>query len=557
MYEELDAVIRREIECGGLTGLAVGLVRGDELVWTRGYGVADRETNEPVTPSTLFSIQSVTKPVLATALLQQYERGRFQLDEPVAPHLAPIVLQNEWEANSPVTFRGLLTHTAGFPVDLGGGAGGNAATLEDFVAPIAKTVRRPGEDIVYANYGYDIIGLLIERFAGKPFAQALGEQVIEPLGMRSTYISRPPDGVRHARGYYLSAIDGTQHAVPHDYEESSAWPRPAGVLLSTVEDMARFLIAHVSNGMYAGHRVLRPETIAEMHRLHARHGAATNGMGLGFKVDESSCGHVIYHGGDGVGFTVFIAASPQERAGVVLLMNTGRAHTARSVIGNTALRCLTGAAAPPAQQRVHDGAGRIAGRYVSNFWGYIADASEVDGELSIQVVGGGLTAGGERPSVLTPADDGVYRAHGGFFDGFDLAFVFGPHENAVSFAGGLYAFRFDRQGDVPPEDAIDKAADLAGSWSGAVTSPMGPVPIEIEVAESVATVTVLSAQNAAVERVSIGRGHLDGQFDVSVPGLGEFVVYLRLYASGGELRGNAYAQGVFGEIAMPAELARS
>ena len=557
MYDDLDVLIRREMERGRLPGLAIALVDGDEIVWSRGYGCADLESKEPVTPSTVFAIQSVTKSVLATALLQWHERGCFQLDDPVAPHLAPIALTNEWEAESPITFRGLLTHTAGLPVDFGGAAGKDASSLEDFVAAVAKTVRKPGEDIIYANYGYDMIGLFLERFARTPVADALRDQVLAPLEMRSTYAGRPPEAVRPARGYYLSAVDGEHHAVPHDYEEAGAWPRPAGVLLSTVEDVARFLIAHVNGGLYRGRRILREETAAEMHRLHASHGEARNGMGLGFKVDESSRGHFIYHGGDGVGFTALIGACPERRAGVVLLMNAGRAHTARSVIGNAALRCLLGADPPSAPPTLPEDHALLTGRYVSNFWGYVADLTIENGVPSIEVVGGGLLASSERPSVLTQVGAGVYLARDGFFDGFEVNFAFGPDGHATSFAGGLYAFRFDRQGDVPPRDVIDEQADLTGAWAGTTTSPMGPVPVALEVLDGRATVSALSANDAALDAFAAARGRIEGQFDVSVPGLGDFRVFLRLHASDGRLRGNAYAQGAFGEVAMPAELVRA
>lgn len=556
MYDELDVLVRREMERGRLPGLAIALVRDDEIVWSRGYGYADLHTKEPVTPSTVFAIQSVTKPVLATALMQWHERGCFQLDDGVAPQLAPVALTNQWEAESPVTFRGLLTHTAGLPVDFGSAAGRDASSLEDFVAAVAKTVRKPGEEIVYANYGYDMIGLLLERFARKLVADALREQVLDPLEMRSTFAGRPPEGVQPARGYYLSAVDREHHAVPHDYEEAGGRPGPAGVLLSTVEDVARFLIAQVNGGMYRDRRILREETVADMHRLHARHGQARNGMGLGFKVDESSRGRFIYHGGDGVGFTALIGACPERRSAVVLLMNVGRAHTARSVIGNAALRCLLGEGAPSAAPASSEDHELLTGRYVSNVWGYVADLTMEGGVPCIEVVSGWLLASSEPPSLLSKLADDRYLARGGFFDGFELSFAFGDDGKATSFAGGLYAFRFDRQGDVPAAGTVDESADLSGAWSGAVTSPMGPVPVALAISAEGANVSALSANDAALDAFVAERGRLKGQFDVSVPGLGDFRVFLRLHASGGKLRGNAYAQGAFGEVAMPAELRR-
>ena len=554
MYDDLDALIRREIECSGLIGLAIALVRGGETVWSRGYGVVDLETNEAVTPQTRFAIQSVSKPVLATALMQWRDRGRFQLDDPVNQHLAPLVLRDERGAPSTATVRQLLTHTSGLPADLALPPEANVATsLEEFVGIVAQAERPVDADIVYANYGYDIIGLLLERFSGKSYDVCLREQLFEPLAMASTDIFRP--GSIHARGYFRSAIDGEPHAAPE--EPDRGWVRPCGALVSTVEDVARFLALHMSGGIFNGELLLRQETVAEMHRVHARHAGATSGMGLGLKVDESPRGDIIMHGGDGVGYMALLKACPERQAGLVLLMNTGRAHSARSVIGRAAMRLLLGEdesklPAPPLAE-----AERLTGRYHTNFWGYIADLTTIDGAPQIEVVSGGLLAAADRPSTLSKAGDGRYLANEGFFDGFELAFSFGPDGRATSFAGGVYPFRFDRVGDVPPPDVIDEDADVTGGWRGTAESPLGSVPLTLAIVTDGATISALSAHDAPVEAFFSERGRVEGHFEVSLPSLGEFTVFLRLHAAGGMLRGSAIAQGAFGESSMPVELERA
>jgi hypothetical protein len=213
---------------------------------------------------------------------------------------------------------------------------------------------------------------------------------------------------------------------------------------------------------------------------------------------------------------------------------------------------------PPALPPSLEEGDRLAGRYVSNVWGYIADLTLVDGAPQIEVVGGSIAAPDEPPSVLSKVSENVYLAQGGFFDGFELTFAFDGGAHATSFAGGLYAFRFDRQGDAPPPTAVDEDADLVGAWQGTAASPLGLIPLALSIADAQhASVTVLSAHDAAVDAFWTERGRVNGQFDLSVPGVGDFRVFLRLHASGGALRGNAYARGVFGESAMPAELERA
>lgn len=562
MVAQLDELIRREMERSRLAGLAIALVKGDEIVWSGGYGYADLETKTRVEPSTVFSVQSVTKPIVTTALMQWYDRGRFRLDDPVNDHLAPLRVENEWEKTRPVTIRQLLTHTSGLPVELGALTPPETKqSLEELISAVAKTVRPPGEEIVYANWGYDITGYLVGRFAGQPYDAYLREHVLQPLEMSSSAIGAPPEGAIAATGYFLSAIDGEHHA-PEPFGWPTEPPDPAGSLVSTVEDLGRFLIAHLNGGVYSGRRILSEDTIAHMHSLHARAGSSQGGMGLGFRVDHARGRRLICHGGDGATFTALIAAHPDERVGVALLVNQGRAQTARSVIGQAALAALLGEELENERPSsvIEIDWERLTGRYVSNFWGIAASLTVDDGTPSLHVEGGIIsTVEGER-SELVAVGEGTVRGRGGPFDGFELTFEFDPAGQAQRFCGGLYPFCFDRQGDVAPAAArsIDERANLTGGWHGTVSSPVGPVPLSLSVDnEHRATVTVLSAQDAPLKDCCIERGRLSGQVDVTVPGLGNFAVALRLGAVDGALRGHAFARYRFGEVPMRAELERA
>lgn len=558
--DQLDEIIQQEMERARIPGLAIALVRDDEVVWSRGYGYANLESHAPFTPTTVFAIQSVTKTFIATALMQWQERGRFRLDDRVNDHLAPVRIENEWEETDPVTIRGLLTHSAGLPVDAGVAPppdDGDGPALATMVGA-SKTVRRPGEEVVYANGGYDALGLLLERLSGRPWDAELQGAVLEPLGMRSSVAGRPAPEAPVARGYYFSPADGQHHHAPFDYELGS-FTRPCGGLMSTAEDLARFLMAHINGGAYGGQRILQEATVQEMQRLHVPIGASDGGMGLGFRVDRTGGRRLICHGGDGFGATIFIGAYPDERAGVALLINLGRAQVSRAVIANAALRLLVGEEpeAPPDEANPPE-AERIAGRYVSNFWGMTADVTVEDGRLQALVEGGIASLAGQ-PSLLQQLDDRRFRAHGGPFAGLELAFDFGEDGRATSFAGGLYPYTFRRRGDVPPpaDLTVDQSAQLTGRWTGTVASPFGSLPLALTIVDGGATVSVLSAQDAALLECAAESGRVAGEFDVSLAGLGDFRVFLRMNAvPDGRLLGRVYARGAFGEIAMPADLVR-
>ncbi len=561
MFDKLEQLIHSELERSGVPGLAIALVKDEDVVWSHGFGYADLQKKRPVTPSVPFSIQSVTKPVVTTAFMQWHERGRFLLDDPVNNHLIDVQVENEWEASNPVTIRRLLTHTSGLPVDVEAAppTSETAVPLSAYLADVAKTVRPPGADMVYANWGYDLIGLLVGQFADQSYEEYLRQHVLEPLDMTSTGIEEPPDV---AKGYFLSALDG-RHYAPEPMTWPTQPPRPCGSLYSTVEDLARFLIAHLNGGLYKERQILSAQTVDQMHSLQARCGPLDSGMGLGFRVDNASGRRLICHGGDGTTFTAFIGAYPEEKVGAVVLINMGRAQTTRSVVANAALRTLLGDyhaldLADLRRQADADWSG-IAGRYVSNYWSIDATISAADG-LAVANVEGAIVAteGGER-SYLEFQEPNVARAHGGPFDGFDLGFEPGDGNTAPRFYGGLYATRYDWQGEAPSasELSVDVTADVVGEWSGSVASPLGPLPMTLGISDAQsAIVTTLSVAKEPVAEFSAKKGHVHGSAQVSLPGFGEFDIFLRLRASQGKLVGRVYARGAFGEVPMRAELIR-
>jgi len=293
-----------------------------------------------------------------------------------------------------------------------------------------------------------------------------------------------------------------------------------------------------------------------MHRVHAALAPSCGGMGLGFRVTPSNGRTLVCHGGDGADFTNFIGMYPEERVGVALLINMGRAQSARSVIGSAALRALVGG--PLVGEAPHvagEDWSPYAGRYASSFWG-IDSVLTVDGGATTVSFEGAFSWRDEGEVSRLYRENGVVRAVDGPFAGFDLAFETAP-DGAPRFFGGLYPFRFDRVADVPrPPGPVDESADLAGAWSGTVRSPLGPVPVSLVISGGSVAVSALSAHDAPLEELAIGRGRLTGHLDASVPGLGDFRVFLRLAAVDGKLAGKAYARGAVGEAPMPVELSR-
>ncbi len=229
----LDQVLARQLEEYQIPGATVSVVKDGKILFAEGYGQADIEAQKPVVADeTLFRIASVTKLFTSTAVMQQVEEGRLDLDEDVNAYLDDAEIPNTYSGR-PVTLRHLLTHTAGFEESFTGSGARNAADVEalgDFVdGHMPARVRPPGEVASYSNYGMSLAGHVVEEVSGVPFERYVEENVFAPLGMEGTTFAQPPAsglGERLATGYDVEV--GEPVAGPFEYADDA----PAGAARS-------------------------------------------------------------------------------------------------------------------------------------------------------------------------------------------------------------------------------------------------------------------------------------------------------------------------------------
>jgi CubicO group peptidase (beta-lactamase class C family) len=205
--------------------------------------------------------------------MQLCEGGKLELDDPANSHLGDVRIRNEWEDANPVTVRQLLTHTSGLPCDADAIPDtSRTVTLAQWVNAVAKTVRPPGGEIVYANWGYDALGPLIDCLSTQSWQEHIRSRIFAQMGMASSDIGDVVPGKPTATGHFLSAVDDELHAM------KPVWPwelmDTSGSISSSVEDMGRFLSAHLSGGT----RLLTAKSTQEMQRVHASEGPPTSGI---------------------------------------------------------------------------------------------------------------------------------------------------------------------------------------------------------------------------------------------------------------------------------------
>jgi len=311
----LDGFLPYALERGRIPGAVVVVVRGDQVLLEKGYGFSDVAKRKPVLPeTTLFRPGSVSKLFTWTAVMQQVEAGKLDLDKDVNAYLDFKIPPYQ---GKPITLRNIMTHTAGFEESVRYLISSDpkaAMTLKKLV-PLAlpQRVFAPGTTPAYSNYATALAGYIVERVSGEPYDNYIENHIFKPLGMTHASFRQPlPANLVPfmSNGY----PDVTQKAKPFEI----VIPAPAGSLSASGADMGKFMIAHLNDG--AG--VLKPETTKMMHDFKAPGVGPLNSMALGFYEQWVNGHRAIAHGGDTEWFHSYLWLFPDADVGVYISMNS-------------------------------------------------------------------------------------------------------------------------------------------------------------------------------------------------------------------------------------------
>lgn len=332
----IDSTLRSFVESGKVAGVSA-------LVWENGseayfgaFGYADREVRRPMTRDAIVQIFSMTKPTVGVALMQQYEAGRFQLDDPVSRYIPELAHVRVWAGadslgrpileapHRAMTIRDLTRHTAGFatspdnpgvgPLLRAADPGNRENTLTQLATKLGGVPLwfHPGERWEYGP-SVDIQALLVERLSGQPFEQYLRQHVLDPLRMRETRYVVPAADVPRFAAMYVH--DDSGHLTRSPDEQAHAfnlrsWPLTPGTygLTSTIDDYMRFARMLLAGGTLDGARILKRETVRLMATSHLSDSVTSRSW-------LPSKGQV----GFGIDFAVRVRppASPDENNGTV------------------------------------------------------------------------------------------------------------------------------------------------------------------------------------------------------------------------------------------------
>ncbi len=318
LKEHLRWFIRCHLRKTGTPGLSIALVDDQQVVWSEGFGVADREQRVAATPETVYQIGSITKVLNALAVMQLVEQGRIDLDRPLSVYLPEFSMRTRWPQATPITPRALLCHHAGLPTYLlKGFFGGQPLTELLHELKDEHLAFEPHTVFNYSNLGPNLLGLVIERVTGLAYTTAMQRQLLTPLGMQHTGFAPEGEiGARLARGYV--------HDTP--VNPTPVRDVPAGGLYSNVLDLAHFMRCVFAGGMLDNTRVLgENELRATLEPQYAGQPLDFGQrFGLGWMLSGlpvEGGGQQAWHNGGTKAYLSQIALLPEKKLGVVVLAN--------------------------------------------------------------------------------------------------------------------------------------------------------------------------------------------------------------------------------------------
>jgi CubicO group peptidase (beta-lactamase class C family) len=324
----IDAWLEAQQAYEHLPGMSVGIVKDQELIWSKGYGFADVKKKTPANAETVYKISSISKLFTSIAIMQLYEQGKLRLDDSLSAILPERKIRQQFTDSGPITIRSLLTHSSGLPRESDfpywTGPDFKFPSKQEFHEKLdqQETLYPASTYFQYSNLGMALLGEIIEKISGKSYEAYIHENILKPLRLTSTYPDSPEglaDG-KHATGYSSLSRQGTRDVVA---------PFNAGALQaatgysSSVHDLAQFAAWQfrlVSNG---GKEILSAPTLKEMQRVQWVDPDGAVQWGLGFMVFQNN-GHMLTgHWGTCPGYRSLIVMDPEEKLAVIILINAG------------------------------------------------------------------------------------------------------------------------------------------------------------------------------------------------------------------------------------------
>ena len=314
-FSAVEAAAQKELHDTQTPGAALAVVLGDRVIYSRGFGVASVETNEPLRPEMLFRLGSTTKMFTATALVSLAEKGAIDLNNPIGMYVKGLNARI-----AQVTANQLLSHTAGFldEAPMFGSSDESALGKEVRSWTESRFFTEPSKIYSYSNPGFWLAGFLVESLGGKSYADQMDASVFKPLGMTRTTL-RPAVAMTYPLAQGHDETPQGPMVIRPAANNAASWP--AGSIFSNVNDLSRFVIAFVNDGRLDNAQVLSPTLIATLATPRVKIPGTEASYGYGLEMTKSLGVDIVRHGGSRSGYGSVILMVPRQHFGIVALAN--------------------------------------------------------------------------------------------------------------------------------------------------------------------------------------------------------------------------------------------
>ena len=358
----IESFVNTQMKIGKIPGMAVVIVKNDQIIYQKGFGFANIRKKQPITSTTLFELGSTSKAFTAFAILLLEEKGLLNVQDPVKKYIpwfkmferkkiTNLTLENlnryiPWfyaRQEVDITIEQLLHQTSGInwqsiadipPSD-------TADSLEKTIRILMKKAMKPeldyypGDRYSYATINYDILGLIIAYVSGRSYENFMKVNIFNPLGMNHTVLFRKQAGEKLATGYKVGFMRPLEYIAPV-YRGNG----PAGYIITCTDDMAKWLEVQLGTAKVAP---LYQKIAAKSHRDDYDY---SNGW-FTSRIDDNL---IIYHGGSNPNYSSFIELRPEAKLGIALLLNSNSNFT--EGIGNGIINIINGRGRIP--ERLYD-----------------------------------------------------------------------------------------------------------------------------------------------------------------------------------------------------------
>lgn len=325
--EYLGWLIEQEMADADVTGISIALVDDQEVIWSQGFGYADKQANIKATPDTVYHLGSIAKVFTATAAMQLAEQGKMDIGQPLQKYLPEFSIKSRFGDTRKITPLNIMTHHSGLPANwVRGMSVRHPGPFTEVVAAVKDEYLAFPPDYVfsYSNLGPILLGAAIGKVSGEGFANYMNAHLLQPLDM--------------THSAFTSIIPGKSYDKGREIEAIPLRDLPSGGLNSSASDIARFMQMVFAGGSYRGKQIIKPETLQQMFAVHSANLPLDFDfkMGLGWMLsgmDVPRAGPVANHGGSTLNYHSMMAVLPEHKLGVIVLSNS---TTAQGVVGKIA-----------------------------------------------------------------------------------------------------------------------------------------------------------------------------------------------------------------------------